>query len=116
MSRTEQCPVCFGPLEVRPVQPCYVCGGWTGLEATKPDHYFVIRDDGASLVLCHSCWLDEIVCDQGDLKEQLRISGENDLIVVSERSASNKDKFCHDCERRLALLKLIVRRQDAEPS
>jgi len=85
------------------------------VEATKPDHYFVIRDDGASLVLCHSCWLDEIVADQGNLQEQLRISGDNDLIVVSERSASNKDKYCPVCERRLALLKLMVRRQDAAP-
>ena len=23
-----QCPVCYSPLEVRDVTPCYICGGW----------------------------------------------------------------------------------------
>lgn len=89
----KQCPVCFGELEVRPVQPCFVCGGWTKIEPSKPEHYFAIRDDGTPLTLCDICWLEEILSDRGDLKERLRIKSDLDLVFVSDRPPPLLDKF-----------------------
>ena len=110
MKQSQQCPVCFGELEVRKVQPCVACGGWTGVGASKPEHHFTIRDSGARITLCNSCWLEEILSDQGDLKERLKINSENDLVVAPAQPCPETDKFCPTCNRRLALLKLMADR------
>src|SRR5882724_10434656 len=114
MSRTQQCPVCFGELEVRRVQPCFVCGGWPGVEPSKPEHHFTIREDGTPITLCNICWLEEVLSDQGDLKERLKIKGERDLVVAHDRPPAEKDKFCRVCNRRLALLEVMAHRHSDE--
>src|SRR5690348_16755279 len=101
MNRAQQCPVCFGDLEVREVQPCYVCGGWADAPASKPARYFVLRDSGAPLTLCNICWLEEVLADQGDLKKRLGITGDNDLAITAEQPTPKIDKFCPTCNRRL---------------
>ena len=114
MSRDQQCPVCFGALEVRHVQPCFVCGGWPEVKPSKPDHYFTIRDDGTPITLCNVCWLEEVLSNQGDLKKRLKIGGERDLVVAPERSAPDEDKVCPACNRRLALLEVMAHRLSDE--
>jgi hypothetical protein len=88
-----------------------VCGGWHGIEPSKPEHHFILRDDGAELTLCNICWLEQVLSDQGDLKKRLRIIDQRDLIVsASEPTAPKVDKFCTACNARLALLEIIGRR------
>src|SRR5262249_54587678 len=114
MSRPQQCPLCFGELEVRSVQPCFVCGGWPGVDPAKPEHHFTIRDDGTAIILCNVCWLEEVLSDQGDLKRRLKIGSEHDLVVAPERPPANSDKFCPVCNRRLALLEAMSHRLSDE--
>lgn len=114
MSRNQQCPVCFGELEVRRVQPCFVCGGWPGVKPSKPEHYFTIRDDGTRITLCNVCWLEEVLADQGDLKERLGIKSQHDLVVAPEQPTPEIDKFCPSCNCRLALLEVMARRLSEE--
>ncbi len=110
MLRPQQCPVCFGDLEIREVQPCYVCGGWPNVSPSKPDRHFTIRDDESLLTLCNFCWLEEVLSDQGDLKQRLRIKGEQDLVAAPDRPPPKTDKFCAACNCRLALLKIMAHR------
>jgi len=114
MGNVEQCPVCFGKLEVIRVNPCFVCGGWPEIEPSKPAHHFTLRDDGTQITLCNFCWLEEILADQGDLKGRIRISSENDLVAAPGGSIPEQDKFCPTCNRRLALLKVMAHRLSQE--
>ena len=114
MSRVEQCPICFGELEVRSVQPCFVCGWAEEIKPSKLVYHFSLRDDGSALTLCDLCWLEEVLSDQGDLKKCLRISGERDLVIAPDRLAQRVDKFCPSCKRRGALLELMARRLSDE--
>lgn len=111
LARPQQCPVCFGDLEVRTVEPCFVCGGWPNIPLGEPNGHFTIRDDGSLITLCNFCWLEEVLADQGDLKQRLKIKDAYDLIVTPDQQPSAKiDKFCPACNRRLALLKIMAYR------
>lgn len=110
MARPQQCPVCFCELEVREIEPCYVCGGWPNIPPSKPYRHFVIRDDGSPITLCNICWLEELLGDQGDIKQRLKIKDEYDLVVVSDPPSPKADKYCPACNRRLALLKIMAHR------
>lgn len=110
MARPQQCPVCFCDLEVREVEPCYVCGGWPNVVSSKPDRWFTIRDDGSPITLCNICWLEGVLSDQGDLKQRLKIKGDHDLVFTSDQPSPKKDKFCPACNRRLALLNIMAHR------
>jgi hypothetical protein len=114
MSRIQQCPVCFGDLEVRRVQPCFVCGAWPDVTPSKPEHHFTIRDDGTPITLCNICWLEDVLSDQGDLKARLKICGERDLVVAPDRMPPEWDKFCPACNCRLALLEAMAHRLSDE--
>ena len=114
MSRMQQCPVCFGELEARRVEPCFVCGGWLNVEPSKPEHHFTIREDGTPITLCNICWLEEVLSEQGDLKERLKIKGHRDLVDLADRISPEWDKFCPACNRRLALLEVMARRLSDE--
>ncbi|HEX9048374.1 MAG TPA: hypothetical protein VF988_15210 [Verrucomicrobiae bacterium] len=54
--------------------------------------------------------MEEVLSDQGDLKQRLKIKGDHDLIVTSDQPSPKKDKFCPKCNRRLALLKIMAQR------
>ena len=114
MSRYKQCPVCFGELAVRPVQPCFVCGGSSQIPPSKPDQHFTLRDDGTSLTLCTVCWIEEVLSDQGDLKNRIRIKSNRDLLVVPDKPTPLYDKFCPACNHRLALLEIMAHRLSDE--
>ncbi len=114
MSRPQQCPVCFGELEVRAVRPCFVCGGWSGATPSEPQRHFTTRDDGTPITLCNICWLEEVLSDQGNLKQRIKIRGERDLVVAPDRPAPERDKFCPVCNCRLALLEVMAHRLSDE--
>jgi hypothetical protein len=104
------CPICAGELEVRDVKPCFVCGAWEMDDRNLEYHDFEIRDGGHKLTLCHICWLEEILSNQGDLKDRLRISTSQDLRECLPLERQKKDKYCETCRTRLALLKIMIAR------
>jgi hypothetical protein len=110
----EQCPVCFEELEVRAVNPCFVCGGLPDVAPSKPDWHFKIREDGTPLTLCEICFLEEVLSNQGDLKERIRIKDQRDLVEVSPGSTPKFDKFCPTCNQRLSLLNIMAHRLSDE--
>jgi hypothetical protein len=63
-----QCPVCYIPLEVRDVTPCFICGGWPeALARFDPAAEFMEfrQPHGRTLVLCRSCQLEEFMVPGG---------------------------------------------------
>ena len=103
------CPICCEELEVREVTPCFVCGAWDSKLNTEI-HNFEIRETGEQLCLCNICWLEKILSNQGDLKERLQITSNEDLRSARSIEHQTKDKYCPSCRTRLALLKLMVAR------
>jgi hypothetical protein len=114
------CPKCYSNLEVRDVGPCYVCGGWDGVaDKFDPDyeHNEYELDSGETIILCKGCWLEEMLALQGELVSDLKLplnrgcaSGYRIARSVSQPQVT-KDKYCPSCNKRLALLKVMVHRQ-----
>lgn len=110
-----QCPICFAFLETRLVTPCYVCGGWpefvANFDSVKPSTNYRLPM-GDSIVLCESCKLEEFMVPEG-LGYQMFPTESRPWNVLTptpldiERKIAH-DKFCPDCNIRLALSKLIV--------
>src|SRR5437016_5765862 len=63
-----QCPVCYTPLEVRDVTPCFICGGWPeALARFDPGAAFTEfrLPRGRVLALCRDCELEEFMVPGG---------------------------------------------------
>jgi hypothetical protein len=117
-----QCPVCFTPLEVRDVTPCFICGGWPA---------FVARFDPASeftefrlptnqlIVLCRSCQLEEFMVPGGwgyrlAPGEKFPVNVLRWVREVAEPRLA-RDKFCPTCNTRLAFIEVINGTANADP-
>jgi len=111
-----QCPVCFTPLEVRDVAPCYICGGWPSrAERLVPRAEF--REwrlpGGRTLVLCAGCEVEEFLSPHG-WGRRLGLGGKRlplaalQLVRVLPRPEVRKDKFCPHCNLRLAFLEVVA--------
>lgn len=116
MQMKKQCAICYGELEVKDSTPCFVCGCWFEGDELKgelaKDNFtvYALKDD-TEVVLCGSCHLEEVVANQGDLLEILNIRYEEAqsgirFMEYSEAKLS-KDKYCLQCNKRGALLKLV---------
>jgi hypothetical protein len=106
-----QCPVCFAPLEVRDVMPCFICGGWQ----PKGERYFNEwrMPGGLSIVLCHLCELEEFISPgRWGRRLGLRTTPHplNALEFVRTVSTPTnvKDKYCPECNLRLAFLRIVA--------
>jgi hypothetical protein len=110
-----QCPICFTPLEVRDVTPCFICGGQPEMvERFSPDADFrEWRMPGAQLiVLCHGCELEEFMVPGGwgyRLGLPAYALPVNALQSVRhlEQPSLGRDKFCPNCKLRLAFLEVV---------
>jgi hypothetical protein len=116
-----QCPVCFGPLEVRTVTPCDICGDWR----VKPEEELLEGasfaqcrlPDGQILTLCSGCLLEDFTVP-GGLGNRLNLPPAPQhalhthltLVRTIEHPELGKDKFCPACNLRLAFLKIIASR------
>ena len=112
---SSQCPVCFAPLETRLVAPCYVCGGWPAYvakfdPATPLTNYRLPMGD--VIVLCESCMLEEFMVPKGwgyqIFPEESRPWNALTPTPMDIDRTIAHDKFCPDCNIRLALAKLVV--------
>jgi hypothetical protein len=109
-----QCPVCYGPLEVREVTPCFICGGWPASVARfDPNSEFVEfrLPDGRLLTLCAGCRLEEFMVSGG--WGYRLIPGETLPVSALARVRDIKspslelDKYCKACNLRLAFAKVV---------
>lgn len=116
-----QCPLCYSPLEVRDVTPCFACGGWAASVARfDPVATFVEYrlPSGHTLVLCRACELEEFMVPSGwgyrlALGEKLPVNALQRVRII-EGPRVGRDKFCPACNLRLAFAEAVAdsRRHD----
>jgi hypothetical protein len=113
-----QCPVCFSPLEIRDVTPCFVCGGSPEVVA-RFDPTTVFTEfrlpGGESLILCPGCELEEFMVPGGwgyrlVAEEKLPVNGLQRVRAV-DGARLGRDKFCPECNIRLAFAQVIANHQ-----
>lgn len=110
-----QCPICYTPLEVRDVPPCYICGGWSeAVSRLDPTAMFTeLRlPSGRSLVLCRGCQLEEFMVPGGwgyrlAPGEKLPVNALQWVRAI-EVPHLGQDKFCPTCNIRLAFAEVIA--------
>jgi hypothetical protein len=118
-----QCPVCYSPLDVRDVTPCFVCGGSPeSVVRFEPAAEFTEfrLPGGQSLVLCRGCELEEFMVPGG---WGYRLAPEEKLPANALRRVRamvgpqlGRDKFCPTCNLRLAFAEVVADNQrQAEP-
>jgi len=109
------CPICYDELEVRDALPCFVCGCWHQGEdlekkVNESDVSIYGLVDNTEIILCHLCYLEDVLSGRGDLLEHLNIRKEESAAGVRffdhAEAKIIKDKYCTTCEKRLALIKL----------
>ena len=111
-----QCPVCYTPLEVRDVTPCFICGGWPGtVEKFRSDtEYREWRMPGGQMIVfCSPCEVEEFMVPGGwgyRLGLPTRRFPVNDLqrMRLIEQPQLGRDKFCPSCKLRLSFLKIVA--------
>ena len=113
--RNEQCPLCFGGLEVREVAPCEECGG----DPQEIDHFRQGKHTyqrfevfaGLELTLCNFCMVDFGSYDPTffGLPQGSHVGFERMRFVQDVPNPTlGKDKYCPGCRRRLAFLKFVA--------
>lgn len=110
-----QCPICYSPLEVRDVTPCFICGGWPEIVARfDPAIGFTEArlPSGQSLVLCRGCRLEDFMVPGGwgyrlVPDEKLPVNALRWVRDVEEPRLGC-DKFCTTCNLRLAFAEVIA--------
>ena len=111
-----QCPICYSLLEVRTVTPCFICGGWPDrverFDPAKPLREYQLPN-GLNIVLCSGCEVEEFMVE-GGYGWQLELPTSslpiNYLSWVSDLAEPKVglDKYCNQCNLRLAFLKILA--------
>ena len=114
MSQTEQCPLCYTPLEVRDVAPCCDCGAFPDeldhCRAGKHTYAEYEVFPGVRAVFCNFCDVDFGSYDQTffGLPRGKRVDYGCMQFVRKVAPVIGKDKYCPECRRRLAFLRFVV--------
>jgi hypothetical protein len=112
----EQCPICFGELEVRDCAPCDDCG-WnvpTEIEhLNQKIHTYTTYEiyQGLRLTLCNFCAVDfaSYKSEYLGFKDEKRIGFfDFNFVKKIENPEISKDKFCQECSARLKFLKFVA--------
>jgi hypothetical protein len=108
------CPICYAPLETRAVAPCYDCGHDPEelVHLAECRHtYDEVETLGARVVLCDFCQSDFSSYDPRyfGLAANARI-GRPDMQLVRtiHDPQPGIDKFCPQCQYRLAFLRFVA--------
>lgn len=114
----EQCPLCFGILEVRDVAPCDECGAQPQeIEHFQAGLHTYARLEifpGLELTLCNFCMVDFGSYDPSylGLPRRARIGFERMRFVQDVREPTlgkgPKDKYCPECRLRLKFLRFVA--------
>jgi hypothetical protein len=111
----EQCPICFGELEVRDCAPCDDCG-WQPEEIVHLQQHLHTYStyeiyQGLKLTLCNFCDVDfgSYKPEYFGFKHGERIGPEHFTFVKQlDRPEVVKDKFCPECSKRLRFLNVLA--------
>ncbi len=107
------CPICYAPLEVRDVAPCYDCG-WVPAElkhlAQGIHTYDEVQVFGETIVLCNFCQVDFWNYKPFYFNRDRDVQPGKDMLyrhtVPNPQPA--KDKYCPECGHRLAFLRFLA--------
>lgn len=110
----DQCPICFGELEVRDCAPCDDCG-WQPNEIQdlkEMKHVYKTYEiyNGLRLTLCNFCDVDfgSYKPEYFGFKNGQRIGFQNfNFIRQLDNPEIVKDKFCPECSKRLKFLRFL---------
>lgn len=123
MTITQQCPICFGPLAVRDVAPCWDCGGFSEeLEHfRKGVHDYTEWEifPGIRAVLCDSCDVDFGSYDPTyfGLPKGTNIGFDTMRLIKKLNNLSiTKDGYCPECQHRLAFLLFVAKARELHQS
>ena len=110
MSQT-QCPICFTPLEIREVTPCFLCGGWQPTTDREFNEWRLAS--GESIVLCKLCELEDFMSPRGwgwrlGLRATPHPLNALEFVRTLSTNAQVKDKYCPQCNLRLAFLRIMA--------
>jgi hypothetical protein len=109
----EQCPICFGELEVRSVTPCMDCGGHPDEQGHLYKHHYNEYQvfPGLNLVLCNFCDVDFGSYSPEHFGPKCKTSPDlstMQLVRAIRDVRLSQDKFCQECGHRLAFLRFLV--------
>jgi hypothetical protein len=113
--KQSQCPVCYSPLEIRAVTPCFICGGWSDSVA-QFDPAAEFREyrlpQEPILILCRVCELEEFMVPGGwgyqlAPNENPPINALCWMRTVPAPQLS-LDKFCPTCKLRRVFLEILA--------
>jgi hypothetical protein len=115
MGTMEQCPLCFGVLEVREVAPCDECGGDPReiedfQEGVHTYHRLEVFP-GLELTLCDFCMVDFGSYNPAyfGLPRDASIGFQHMRLVADLPNPSvGKDEYCPACKLRLAFLRFVA--------
>src|SRR5262245_9208246 len=109
------CPLCYGPLEIRNVAPCDMCGAIPEeLEHARQNVHDYNQYElfpGLMLTLCNVCALevDQIEGSYFGLKSGTKFGfGRMRLVSPIRDMHLTKDKFCPACNCRLSFLRFVL--------
>jgi hypothetical protein len=114
MFHARQCPVCFGPLEIREVAPCAECGHdlqeLVHLREGKHTYQLMRVLDGLEIVLCNFCMVDFGSRNPSffGLARGTQIGYETMQFVRDVDATQGYDRYCPECGYRLAFLRLVA--------
>lgn len=114
-----KCPLCYAPLEIREVAPCFDCGA----DPAELQHlnrglhtYDEVRAFGETIVLCDLCQAD--FANYKPMYFNLPSDVKPGREVAFRRNITNprvsKDEYCPECARRLAFLEFVSRVRSAK--
>ena len=113
------CPICYDPLQVRGVAPCWDCGA----DPAEPGHLaagrhkyaeFLIFD--AAIIRCDFCQVDFGSYAPDYFRRTHRVRYEKGMTFVRDvlDPHPTKDKYCPSCGRRLAFLRFLADVRDID--
>lgn len=108
----QQCPLCYSPLEVRDVAPCYLCGAIPQeLEHFRSgEHSFCEYEFlwGHRIVLCDICALTPWDPEYFGLPRETKLSWKDlHLLRRLDNPSLALDKFCPSCGLRMKYLTFV---------
>jgi hypothetical protein len=109
-----QCPICYGPLEIREVAPCDDCGHNPRELKEFEEGYHSYSEyevfPGLYLTLCNFCDADFASYDSTyfGLPRGTRVGiGRMKFVRQLNNVSRGKDKFCPACNHRLTFLRFV---------
>ena len=113
--KKEQCPICFGKLEIVDTAPCCDCGHDQNeiVHYNEGKHtYHELEIFGISIILCNYCMVDfsSYEPEYFGLSRSTKVGfGSKSFkeIRILNHLSIQKDKFCPSCGHRLTFLKWL---------